>query len=146
MIIFTFRIHEGFEALLIISLSGYFILSCNYFCNRLRGFSIRKPKLTSMKYLHFPRSLEKQPIRLNEEELENPISVVQEFFTFYNLNHTRLEIAEWLALAQGSDEIIHFDAVKRSNLIQFSYQLEALIEAVYLLYSKSKVTAQSVQP
>jgi hypothetical protein len=87
-----------------------------------------------MKYLHFPNELENSPIRLTQEELQKPTGVIEEFFRFYNLNHTRLELGSWLEYALGSDDEDMEKGNKRVNLMQFSYQLEALIEAVYIMH------------
>ncbi|MEO5562682.1 MAG: hypothetical protein ABIR18_04585 [Chitinophagaceae bacterium] len=91
-----------------------------------------------MKYLHFPPDLDDKPIRLNSEELTEPLAVVQEFFRFYNLNHTRLELGNWLEMALGSESVDLRKGVKRADLFFFSYQLEAFIEAVYLLHAGRK--------
>lgn len=89
-----------------------------------------------MKYLHFPPSIADQPIRLNEQELNEPLGVIQEFFNFYDLNSTRLELAHWLEYAFASDDEDLKNGTTRVDLMQFSYQLEALLEAVYLLHIK----------
>ncbi|MEO5563666.1 MAG: hypothetical protein ABIR18_09535 [Chitinophagaceae bacterium] len=91
-----------------------------------------------MKYLHFPPNLAHQPIRLNSEELHQPLSVIKEFFSFYNLNQTRLELGQWIELALSADDPDMNDPAKRVNLLQFSYQLEAILEAVFVLHASVK--------
>jgi hypothetical protein len=89
-----------------------------------------------MKYLHFPPDLALRPIRLNEEELKDPLIVIREFFSFYDLNSTRLELHRWLEYAFASDDEDLKNGTTRVDLLQFSYQLEALLEATYLLHIK----------
>jgi len=88
-----------------------------------------------MKYLHFPPDLDQTPIRLTTEEMANPQQVVSEFFRFYNLNCVRLELGNWLEYAFSSDDPDLTKGNNRVNLMQFSYQLEAMLEAAFLLYN-----------
>lgn len=87
-----------------------------------------------MKYFHFPDELRNIPIRLNKEEIEHPEKVVKEFFSFYNLNHIRMELGNLLELAMSVDTQDLGKGVNRVNMMQFNYQIEALIESVYKLH------------
>lgn len=90
-----------------------------------------------MKYLHFPELIKDTPIRLNSEERDNPNMVVAEFFAFYNLNAIRTDLENWLEYALSSDDEDLKDPINRVNLVQFKYQLEAFVEANYLIYNKA---------
>ena len=87
-----------------------------------------------MNYLHFPPELAEKPIRLTGEQLSDPKSVIGDFFSFYNLNSVRIELGNWLEYAYGSEDPDMNKGENRINLMQFSYQLEALLEAVYILH------------
>lgn len=87
-----------------------------------------------MNYLHFPTDLANKPIRLTNEQLSNPKSVIADFFSFYDLNTIRVELGHWLEYAYGSDDPDLGKRINRVNLMQFSYQLEAILEAAFLLY------------
>jgi hypothetical protein len=94
-----------------------------------------------MKYLHFPADLAATPIRLTTDEISNPHLVITEFFKFYNLNCIRVELGNWLEYAYSSDDPDMGKGINRINLMQFCYQLEATLEALYLLhYNPAKIT------
>ena len=93
-----------------------------------------------MKYLHFTTDLANKPIRLTREEQNTPESVIKDFFNFYNLNSTRIELGNWLEYAFGSEDTDMDKGINRVNLMQFSYQLEALLEAVYILHYQATNT------
>lgn len=88
-----------------------------------------------MKYLVSNPAIAVVPIRLTKEEMENPDLVIREFFSFYDLNDIRQELGRWLELAMSSAEQDLQDPRARVNMIQFGYQLEALVEAVYVKHS-----------
>jgi|GEM_PF-1956115 len=75
----------------------------------------------------YPKLIE-HPIRLNLAEIENPISVIQEFFTQHGLKNIRIYLEELLS-----------DAIKNSEVISANYnapifnELEKVIEAAFLL-------------
>lgn len=87
-----------------------------------------------MNYLHYPPELAEKPIRLTSEQLSDPKSVIADFFSFYNLNSVRIELGNWLEYAYGSEDHDLTKGENRVNLMQFSYQLEALLEAIYILH------------
>lgn len=89
-----------------------------------------------MEHLHFPADLAHKPIRLNEEQISNPQIVITEFFKFYDLNSIRIELVNWLEYAYGSNDPDMMKPITRVNLMQFGYQLEAFLEAVFLLHHK----------
>ncbi|MBN8666184.1 MAG: hypothetical protein J0M30_01695 [Chitinophagales bacterium] len=85
-----------------------------------------------MKYLVSNPAIAVVPIRLTKEEMENPDLVIREFFSFYDLNDIRQELGRWLELAMSSAEQDLQDPRTRVIMIQFGFQLEALVEAVYV--------------
>jgi len=74
-----------------------------------------------------------QPLRLTEEQLNNPISVFNDFFQAYHLNETREVLWEWLLAIISSAGSISSDPLERSNHIYFYEKLEEIIEAAFLL-------------
>jgi hypothetical protein len=87
-----------------------------------------------MEYLHFPHDLARKAIRLTSEQIANPQIVITEFFKFYDLNSIRIELVNWLEFAYGSNDPDMTKPITRVNLMQFSYQLEAFLEAAFLLH------------
>jgi hypothetical protein len=87
-----------------------------------------------MKYLFFSPELARKAIRLTSDEQEDPMSVIKEFFEFYDLNALRVELGNWLEYAFGSDDHDLTNGDRRVNLMQFSYQVEALLEAIHIMH------------
>jgi hypothetical protein len=85
-----------------------------------------------MKYMTFPPCLAHRPIRLNSAEAADPRAVIDEFFSFYDLGQIRAELDNWFALAISCDDEDMKQPLKRANLLQFRYQLEAVLEAVFI--------------
>jgi hypothetical protein len=74
-----------------------------------------------------------QPLRLNEEERQNPMLVIDEFFECYHLNDAREILWKWTVEIVSSPGSISSEALERSNHIYFYEKIEALIEASYIL-------------
>jgi len=91
-----------------------------------------------MKYNQFSPDLVDKTIRLLEEEVENPYMVFQDVFEFYDLNHIRIQIANWLELAFSSEDEDMKDSIPRINLMQFAFHMEAMAEAAFLLHAEYK--------
>lgn len=77
-----------------------------------------------------------QPLRLNEEERQNPMLVIVEFFECYHLNDARDVLWNWTVEIVSSSGSISSEALERSNHIYFYEKIEALIEACYILKNK----------
>lgn len=69
------------------------------------------------------------PLLLNEEQLENPYLVLEEFFTDRNLGEYRKELDTWFAAALH-EELKHPEP---QNLIYFHQQLQTLLNASFLI-------------
>jgi hypothetical protein len=74
-----------------------------------------------------------QPLRLNEEERQNPKLVIDDFFESYHLNDAREILWNWTVEVVSSPGSISSEALERSNHIYFYEKLEALIEACYVM-------------
>lgn len=99
-----------------------------------------------MKYNQYSPDLVDKTIRLLEEEVENPMLVFQEIFEFYDLNHIRVQLADWLELAYSSEDEDMKDSIPRINLMQFAFHVEAMAEAAFLLHSDYKTKRKSEIP
>lgn len=76
--------------------------------------------------------------RLNEEQQENPVPVVNEFFSCYHLTDSRQLLWDWLQ-AGLTNNYANFQTCKqRSDLLFFYQKIEELIEANYLLIGLTK--------
>jgi hypothetical protein len=74
-----------------------------------------------------------QPLRLTEEQLGNPVLILEDFFQCYHLNETRELLWQWLLAVISSDGSISSEPLERSNQIHFYENLESLIEAAFVL-------------
>lgn len=78
------------------------------------------------------------PLRLSEEELDNPILVFNEFFQCYHLNETREVLWQWLSAIISSPGSISSEPLERSNHLYFYEKVEEIIEAAFLLKELKK--------
>ncbi|RYY53120.1 MAG: hypothetical protein EOO09_19120 [Chitinophagaceae bacterium] len=99
-----------------------------------------------MKYNQYSPSLVDKPIRLLDEEIENPLLVFHEVFEFYDLNHIRVQLGDWLELAFSSEDEDLKDPIPRVNLIQFALHMEATAEAAFLLYQQDRERMKRMPP
>jgi hypothetical protein len=74
-----------------------------------------------------------QPLRLTEEEKQNPMLVIQEFFQCYHLNDVRQILWGWAVEVISSAGSISSEALERHNHFYFYEKIEALIEASFIL-------------
>ena len=72
-------------------------------------------------------------IWLTDEEKQDPVSVLQEFFNHYHLHESRQDLADCFRLAIITDNASYDTGRKRSDAIFFYEQVSKLIEASYLL-------------
>jgi hypothetical protein len=76
---------------------------------------------------------ENQPLRLTEEEKQNPYAVLEDFYSFFHLQDIREMLWDWLVAAMSTDSGQYSTGYARSNLI-FTYEkLELLLEATYTI-------------
>jgi hypothetical protein len=74
-----------------------------------------------------------QPLRLNEEEKQNPFLVIEEFFQCYHLNDVRDILWKWPVEVVCSAGSISSEALERNNHIYFYEKIEMLVEAIFVL-------------
>ncbi|OQP49388.1 hypothetical protein A4H97_29075 [Niastella yeongjuensis] len=74
-----------------------------------------------------------QPLRLSEEQLDNPLLVLDDFFQCYHLNETRELLWQWLTAIISSPGSISSEPLERSNHIYFYEKIEEIIEAAFVL-------------
>jgi hypothetical protein len=74
--------------------------------------------------------------RLNKEEKQNPLPVLQDFCDSYHLHEVKQILWDWLVTALGKSHSIYDEGKERSNLFFFYEKVETLIEAVYILHEK----------
>lgn len=77
-----------------------------------------------------------QPLRLTEEERQNPKMVVEDFFECYHLNDVREILWKWTVAIVSSPGNISSEPLERSNHIYFYEKMEALVEATYMLLNQ----------
>lgn len=77
-----------------------------------------------------------QPIWLTQEEKENPIAVIKQFFEDVKLIEVREYLHNLLEIALTTPNNIYDDARERDAVICFCRQLEKMVEAVQLLQSQ----------
>jgi hypothetical protein len=77
-----------------------------------------------------------QPLRLTEEERQNPKMVVEDFFECYHLNDVREILWKWTVAIVSSPGNISSEPLERSNHIYFYEKMEALVEASFLLLNQ----------
>ena len=77
-----------------------------------------------------------EPMRLTEQEKEDPLPVLREFYSSYHLNEVRETLWDWFTIAITTDNPTFDDGSSRSSLLLFYERLEKLLEALYLLVEK----------
>ena len=78
-------------------------------------------------------SLYNQPVRLTQEQMADPDSVLNDFFSWYHLDDLRQMLWEWMQAAMITDNGIYETSKERSNLLFFYRNMELLVEAAYLI-------------
>lgn len=74
-----------------------------------------------------------EPLRLNEEERQDPLLVLTDFFESYHLQDVRDILWKWTVEVISSQGSISREGLERSNHLYFYEKIEALIEASYML-------------
>lgn len=80
---------------------------------------------------------ELQPRKLSADEIENPQTVIHQFFDYANLPQVRAHLWEWLKSTVTGDYIT-LSRQEKGNLIYFFEQLEKLVEAAHIIHERSK--------
>ncbi|HEX6431895.1 MAG TPA: hypothetical protein VF008_29590 [Niastella sp.] len=74
-----------------------------------------------------------QPLRLTEEQKQDPIPVLDDFFECYHLNDTREILWTWLTVVVSSSRSISIESLERSNHVYFYEKIEEVIEAAFII-------------
>ena len=88
---------------------------------------------------HFLDQAEKFDLsfRLTNEEMENPLQILKEFFCDYNLNELRHTLWEIVEACLTTDNDQFSEAEQRGDLLTFYEKAETLLEAVYILVKQN---------
>lgn len=81
-------------------------------------------------------SWELKPRKLSPEETEDPLLVIQDFFTYAHLPEIREQLWEMLKTMVTGGYCHVLKRQERADLMHFYEKLEKLIEAAHLLYKK----------
>ncbi len=79
-----------------------------------------------------------QPIWLTEEEKQNPILVITQFFVDVKLIEVWKQLANLLEVALGSSNTIYDESSERDNVLYFIKELEKLVDATFEYIRKQK--------
>lgn len=80
-----------------------------------------------------------QPLRLTEEERQNPRLVIETFFESYHLQEVREILWKWMVEIVSSSRSISQEGKQRNDHIYFYEQMEALVEAAFLINQRSEI-------
>lgn len=80
-----------------------------------------------------------QPILLTEEEKQDPLSVIREFFDDVKLIEVRIHLYNLLKVALTLPNTIYEEASERDTVSCFIKQLETMVEAANMLNTKAFV-------
>ena len=86
------------------------------------------------------------PLRLNEQEKSDPVSVLQEFFQSYHLNDIREILWAWTVTVVSSPNSFSNDHHERNNHFFFYEKVEQLIEACWRIYSQERTAGSIFKP
>ena len=78
-----------------------------------------------------------EPLKLTSQEIEQPYLVIEEFFTYADLNSSRELLREVLRCMVVGD-FHELDVEQRSEVMVFYEQLERLTEAAHIIYQQEK--------
>ena len=74
-----------------------------------------------------------QPLRLNDDQLNNPEFALDDFFEFYHLNEVREILWQWVTEVVSSPRNISSSHHDRHNHLFFYEKLEGLVEAAWVI-------------
>lgn len=97
--------------------------------------SAEKIDFTGKTYNNHPQWYN-QPLRLTEEQKQNPQLVLDDFFQCYHLNDIREILWEWLTEVISSPHSISNEGQNRNNHFYFYEKIEELIEAAFVMRSE----------
>lgn len=82
--------------------------------------------------------LDNQPLRLTEEEKQDPYIVLEDFFSNFHLQDMREMLWDWLVAAISAESGAYNTGYARSNLVFVYEKLELFIEAVQVINKRRK--------
>jgi hypothetical protein len=82
--------------------------------------------------------LDNQPLRLTEEERQDPYIVLEDFFSNFHLQDMREMLWDWLVAAMSAESSAYNTGYARSNLVFVYEKLELFVEAVQVIYKRRK--------
>jgi hypothetical protein len=82
--------------------------------------------------------LDNQPLRLTEEERQDPYSVLDDFYSCFHLQDIREVLWDWLVAAMSAESSAYNTGYARSNLVFVYEKLELFIEAVQVINKRRK--------
>ncbi len=82
--------------------------------------------------------LENQPLRLTEEEKQDPYIVLDDFFSNFHLQDVREMLWDWFVAAMSAESSAYNTGYARSNLVFVYEKLELFIEAVQVINKRRK--------
>jgi hypothetical protein len=80
-----------------------------------------------------------QPLRLSEEERDNPRVIIEQFFESYHLQEVREILWNWMVEIVSSSRSIAQEGRQRNDHIYFYEKIETLVEAVFLINQRSDI-------
>ncbi|THU41185.1 hypothetical protein FAM09_03465 [Niastella caeni] len=78
-------------------------------------------------------NLTNTPIRLTQQEITNPASILDDFFQSYHLNDIRQIMWQWLTEVLSNPRDSANDPHERNNHILFYEKIESLVEAAWVM-------------
>jgi hypothetical protein len=82
--------------------------------------------------------LDNQPLRLTEEERQDPYLVLEDFFSNFHLQDMREMLWDWLVAAMSAESSAYNTGYARSNLVFVYEKLELLIEAAKVIHKRKR--------
>lgn len=86
-----------------------------------------------------------QPIRLTDEEKQNPHLVLDDFFSCFHLHESREILWDWLVAALSSESGAFGTGYARSNLFFVYENMERLIEATHAIHRRRRKSMKRKQ-
>lgn len=99
-----------------------------------------------MRTCNYHPQLCNQPLRLTEEQRQNPLLVIKDFFECYHLSDFRGIIWNWMVEVITSEGSISIEALERSNHIYFYEKIELLVEACYIIRDQVQKELLKIEP
>ena len=87
---------------------------------------------------HLPKDFEQIPVRLTNEEQKATKQIIADFFGAYHLHEIRNHLGALTEIALTKDNSYYDTARERDHVLWFYYQVERVIEAVWIQDKKSK--------